>query len=117
MNPGRYRHRIDFEAPVQTRGERGEVINTWGVAISGDGKHLAGVPAEVLTGPGRELMAAASKFAETTARIRTWWFPDLKPTWRIVWDGKVFDITGIETDSTGRFEYFIRCKDGLTDGA
>lgn len=117
MNPGRYRHRIAFEAPNRTRGAKGEVITTWEVARSESGNVLGLVPAEVLTGPGRELAAAASKLAETTARIRTWWFPGLDPTWRIVWEGKIYDITSIERDATGRFEYFIRCKDGLSDGA
>lgn len=76
-----------------------------------DGTTLDSVPAEVMTGPGREMHAAGTKLAETAARINMRWFPGLSPAMRILWDGHTFDILSIETDLTARREYRLRCKD------
>jgi SPP1 family predicted phage head-tail adaptor len=89
---------------------------TWATVWLDSNTELDSVPAEVLTGPGREFIQSSAKQAETTARINFRWFPGLLPTMRILWDGKVYDITSIETDATARREYRLRCKDGLSDG-
>ncbi|MGU1979351.1 phage head closure protein [Pseudomonas aeruginosa] len=113
----RMRHRIQFQRQVHTQDPvTGEVITTWEtVLFSGH----SDVPAEVLTGPGRELIAADATQAETTARINCRWFPIERLelyTWRILWDGRVYNITSAETDATARREWRLRCSDGLTDG-
>lgn len=113
----RMRHRIEFQRQVHTQDTvTGEVITTWEtVLFSGRSE----VPAEVLTGPGRELIAADAQQAETTARINCRWFPIDRLelyTWRILWDGRVYNITSAETDATARREWRLRCSDGLTDG-
>lgn len=110
MEAQRYRHRVEFQSQVTTQDPgTGDIVLTWET-------QAASVPAEVLTGPGREVIAGGGKFAEATARIQCRWFPGLEPTWRILWDGKVYDILSIETDATARREYRLRVKDGLTDG-
>ena len=120
-NPGKYRHRIHIQEPVDALDgdseEDGSITRTWSTVYLDSDTPLHAVPAEVLTGPGRELQAAATKLAETTARINFRWFPGLDETMRILWDGKVYDILSIETDSTARREYRLRCKDGLSDGS
>lgn len=107
----RLRHRVTIQRPVDTQdAQTGQITRTWATV-------QAGLPAEVLTGPGREMHSAGTKLAETAARINTRWFPGLSHEMRLLWDGKVFDIISIETDLTGRREYRLRCKDGLTDGS
>lgn len=113
----RMRHRIEFQRQVHTQDpETGEVITTWEtVLFSG----RPDVPAEVLTGPGRELIAADAKQAETTARINCRWFPVDRLelyAWRILWEGRIYNIASAETDATARREWRLRCSDGLTDG-
>lgn len=113
----RMRHRIQFQRQVHTQDpDTGEVTTTWeAVLFSG----RLDVPAEVLTGPGRELIAADAPQAETTARINCRWFPVDRLelyTWRVIWDGRVYNITSAETDVTARREWRLRCSDGLTDG-
>ncbi len=113
----RMRHRIQFQRQVHTQDPvTGEVITTWEtVLFSG----RSDVPAEVLTGPGRELIAADATQAETTARINCRWFPVERLelyTWRAIWDGRVYNITSAEADVTARREWRLRCSDGLTDG-
>lgn len=117
-NSGRLRHRITFQQKVSDQdSETGLITYTWENVWLDSETELENVPAEVLTGPGRELIAAGSKYAETSARINLRWFEGLKSTWRILWDGRVFDIISIETDATARREYRLNVKDGLTDGA
>lgn len=117
MEAQRYRHRVTIQKKVEAQdSETGDVSWTW-ETVEINGLPLSGVPAEVLTGPGREFNAADAKQAETTARINMRWFSGLSPEWRIVWDGRSYDIISIETDRTGRREYRLRCKDGVTDGA
>jgi len=118
MSAQRYRHRIEFQERVETQDSNtGDIGWSWSTAYLDSTTPLDSVAAEVLTGPGREFNAADAKQAETTARSNCRWFPGVLPTWRILWDGKTFDIVSIETDATARREYRLRCKDGLIDGS
>lgn len=118
MEAQRYRHRIRIEEQVETfDSDTGAHARTWDVVSLDSETELSSVPAEVLTGPGREPMVADAKWSETAARINCRWFPGLTQQMRIVWDGRNFDIVSIETDATNRREYRLRVKAGLTDGA
>jgi SPP1 family predicted phage head-tail adaptor len=113
----RLRHRVTFEEQVEVTESSGEVIgHEWRVADV-LGELLENVPAEVLTGPGREFEAADAKQSETTARINLRWFPGLLQSWRVLWEGKRYNISSIDTDVTARKEWRLRCEDGPTDGA
>jgi SPP1 family predicted phage head-tail adaptor len=117
MQAQRYRHRVEFQRKTETQDmDTGAISHEWDTVYLDSDTPLNSVPAEVLTGPGREFMAADAKQAETTARIQCRWFPGLLPTWRVLWDGKVFDIQSIEPDATARREYRMRCRDGVSDG-
>jgi SPP1 family predicted phage head-tail adaptor len=107
----RLRHRVDIQRKTEEFTSYGEGIGyVWT-------DYLTDVPAEVLTGPGREFIAAGTKQSETTARITLRWFDGLLPSMRLLWDGRVFDIQSIETDATARREWRLRCTDGVNDGA
>ena len=118
MEAQRYRHRVGFKEQVAAQdSETGAIERTWETVYLDSDTPLESVPAEVLTGPGREFNAADTKQAETSARINLRWFPGLLPSWRIEWDGRLYDILSIEVDRTARREYRLRCKEGVTDGA
>lgn len=108
-------HRIEFQEQVTGRDPGGGKVVTWQTATL-DGQPLLSVPAEVLTGPGRDQIAAGIKHSDVAARINLRWFPGLKPNWRVLWDGQVFAITGTSTDVSGRREWRLVCTAGLTDG-
>jgi SPP1 family predicted phage head-tail adaptor len=102
---------------VQTQNATtGAVSVSWqNVTLSG-GVVLNNVPAEVLTGQGKEMFQAETRQAEIAARINLRWFPNLTQAMRILWDGKIFNIQSIETDATARREYRLRCTAGVNDG-
>lgn len=117
----RLRHRVTFQRriPGVQDQETGEIPMTWAIVELPDGSPLENVPAEVLTGSGKELIAAAAPQIETTARVNLRWFPVDRLElcrWRIAWDGRLYNIVSAETDATARREWRLRCEDGLTDG-
>lgn len=117
MLTNRLRHRITFQAQEhQQDSETGDDVVVWVDVVLDDGTVLAGVPAEVLTGPGREFPAAATTQGEGVARINLRWFPGLQLTWRVLWQGITFNISSAETDVTARKEWRLRCESGVTDG-
>ena len=117
MNPGRLRHRVAFQEQVNTQDAvTGEVVRTWSTVSLDSDTTLSSVPAECLTGPGREFKGSGSPQAETDLRVVVRWFPGLIPAWRLVWNSKPYNITSIEMDSTGQREYRLTCKGGVGDG-
>lgn len=110
-NPGKYRHRITIQRAVTSRDPSdGDVIVNWF-------DFQTGVPAEVLTGPGKENVAADAFQGVETARVNMRWFPGLLSSMRILWEGKTWAIAGPpDTDSTGRREYRLTMTTGAHDG-
>jgi head-tail adaptor len=108
---------VTLQEPVAVQdSETGEMVTSWSTAWLDSSTPLEDIPAEVLTGPGREFAAAATTQSEGVARINLRWFPGLESTWRILWDGVIYGISSIELDATGRLEYRLRCEAGVTDG-
>lgn len=106
----RLRHRVTIQYQAEAQDTNTGAVTTSWVNL------YAGVPAEVLTGMGREFQQSASTQAEIAARINMRWFPGLTESMRILWDGKVFNIHAIETDATARREYRLKCTAGVNDG-
>ena len=106
----RLRHRVTVQELV-------EVQNTTTGAVTREWEDfLADIPAEVLTGAGREFVQSGATQSEIAARINMRWFPGLTQKHRIVWDTNIYNILSIETDMTGRQEYRLKCKAGVSDG-
>lgn len=112
----RLRHRITFQEQVHARDSEGVLTTTWENVWLDSETELANVPAEVLTGAGREFNASGTVQSEVAARITVRWFPGLKASWRILHDGYVYGIGAFESDRTGRREWRIRCTAGIADG-
>lgn len=112
----RLRHRIDFEEQITLRDSEGDLLTTWDTVMLDSFTALESVPAEVLTGAGREFNQSGQVQSEIAARITCRWFPGLMASWRIVWDGNYYNVASWETDATGRREYRIKCTTGVNDG-
>lgn len=104
------RNRVTVQSQVQTQDSTtGEIVVTWANFVSN-------VPAEVLTGPGREFRDSSAGQSEVTARIKMRWFPGLLPTMRIVWGSTIYNIRAIATDATARKDYRVTCTGGVNSG-
>lgn len=114
---GRYRHFITLQAKGQ-----GEPDPLSGLPTDDWADVYAEVPAEVLTGPGREGVAAGAERAETDARINFRWLPGVDTQMRVIWESEpngtrpVYEIQSMELDATGVREIRLRCVTGLSDG-
>lgn len=119
----RLRHRIELQRNAEpSRDENGYALpgsGGWRTVRLSNGTELGSVPAEVLTGPGREFQGGATLQSEASARINIRWFPaderDMA-AWRIVWDGRIYNIISVETDATARREWRLRVVYGPTEG-
>ncbi|WP_460874778.1 head-tail adaptor protein [Paralcaligenes ginsengisoli] len=113
----RLRHRVIIQEQVNAQDPTtGAIALTWQNVWLDSNTELVDVPAEVLTGPGKELNQSGTVQAEVAARITLRWFPGLMQSMRILWDGQIFNIGSIETDITARREYRLRCISGVSDG-
>jgi SPP1 family predicted phage head-tail adaptor len=113
----RLRHRITVQELSEIQDTNtGALTYSWETAILDDGTILDAVPAEVLTGAGREFVQSGATQGQIAARINMRWFPGLTQKMRIVWDTNIYNITSIETDITGRQEYRLKCVAGVSDG-
>ena len=112
----RLRHRVEFQEQTTVVDSEGREILSWDTVALDSETLLDSVPAEVLTGPGREFIQSGQKQATTAARINVRWFPGLMLSWRILWDGRTYGIETAETDVTGRREWRIRCTEGANNG-
>ena len=119
----RLRHRVTFQSKGEPqRDDNGYLIpgsGGWQTVTLADGTKLEDVPAEVLTGPGREFQGGAATQAEISSRINLRWFPASErdmAAWRVIWDGRTYNIQSIEADATARREWRLRCVDGPSEG-
>lgn len=113
----RLRHRVAVQEQVESQNSTtGAISISWQNVTLADSTILSAVPAEVLTGGGKEMIEGDARQGEIAARINMRWFPGLTQAMRIVWDGQVFNIKSIETDVTARREYRLRCTAGVNDG-
>lgn len=113
----RLRHRIEIQERAEFQNPTtGEITVQWQTVYLDSNTPLDSVPAEVLTGPGREAIASGTTQSVEEARVNIRWFPGLSPKWRILWDGKIYGIDSIETDATARREYRLKCTRDASEG-
>lgn len=110
----RLRHRVTFEEFNEGQVDENGFPTSggWQTVTLPGGLKLEDVPAEVLTGPGREWVGSAAPQSDTSARINVRWFPADEremAAWRVLWDGRVYGIQSVETDATARREWRLRC--------
>lgn len=117
MLANRLRHRVHIQEQVETQNSNtGAITKAWQTVYLDSDTPLDSVPAEVLTGPGREFNASGAIQAEVAARINLRWFPGLAQSMRILWDGRIYNIGSIETDRTARREYRLKVTGGVNAG-
>lgn len=116
MRSGHYRQRITLQSRQETRDAFGAPVLAWVDAFPAM-TAAGGIPAAVLTGPGRELRAAGGPQEEIAARIAFRYLTGVTQTMRVLWDGQLYNIRSIELDRTAQREVRLLCTTGVNDGA
>ncbi len=84
---GRMDRKITIRKRIITRDSIGGAVETW--------QNVATVPAEKLDIAGREFIAAQQVNAEITTKFRIRYRSDIRPVWRISYDGRDYDIVSV----------------------
>lgn len=106
----RLRHRVALEELITVKAPGGRVETWQSLALDSDTVFDA-VPAEVLTGPGREVVASGAPQETGVARVTIRWFPisdERLGRCRVVWNGRAYRIESVETDRTARQEWRLK---------
>lgn len=106
----RLRHRVSIEELITAKGPDGRV-ESWQILALDSDTVFDAVPAEVLTGPGREVIASGAPQESGVARVTIRWFPisdERLGRCRLVWNGRAYRIESVETDRTARQEWRLR---------
>lgn len=84
MRAGLLRHRVMLQRPVQDLDPQGNPVTVW--------EDVGEVWAAVEPLRGREQIEAQQAFGEVTTRVRIRYRPDVRKSWRIVWEGRVLEV-------------------------
>jgi SPP1 family predicted phage head-tail adaptor len=80
-----FKHPIIFQRHLETDNEIGDTVKTW--------VNVKSAWAMIKTVQGREFIQAASVQAERIVRFVIRYFPDITNDMRIVYNGRIFEIT------------------------
>lgn len=104
MQAGRLRKRVELQStPITNRNPTGGVVENWTTIVTRW--------AELIPLRGQERFEAAQMEAQTTIKIRIRYYSQLKPTWRIKYGERIFNITGIANVGERNFAQEIECKE------
>jgi len=105
MRIGPYRQRVTLQSPQTTRDAYGAEVVTW--------KNERTVWANVQPFQGREYLEARATTQSLTHRVRLRWQPGLAihPSWRLLFESRVFDIETVQNRQEENKETVLWCKE------
>ena len=103
MNIGDLRHRITLQECVSGQNEAGQPIQEW--------HDVATVWAAIEPLRGREYWAAAQVQSEVTTRIRIRYRSGIRPDMRVLYGGRVFNVTAVIDPEERHHELQLMCKE------
>jgi SPP1 family predicted phage head-tail adaptor len=106
IDPGRLNKRITLLHPVRTQDALGQAAITW--------QAVATVWAQALPLRSVERFAAAAVQQENTLKFRVRLRTDVDTTWRLEYQGRGYDITGVLPFGVAHLE--IMALEGIKDG-
>lgn len=108
MNTGSMRHRLRLQSSTVTRDSMGGEIVTWKDEIT--------VWGEAVPLSGRELLLAQQAQSETSTRFCIRYRRDVEPKWRLLWEGKPYNILSVRNVDGRHTELQLECSTGLRGG-
>jgi SPP1 family predicted phage head-tail adaptor len=106
IDPGRLNKRVRLLRPERTQDAAGQPVTTWVLVVT--------AWAEVLPLRSVERLAAASVQQENTLKIRIRRRTDVDGTWRLEYEGRGYDITGVLPYGPAHTELWV--LQGIKDG-
>jgi SPP1 family predicted phage head-tail adaptor len=104
IDPGRLRERITIQQATEVRNRLGETTQTWGTFV----ERWASV--EGLSG--REVLLSGQQQTEVTHRVRLRYVDGLSQQMRILWRGRVLEITSL-LEHSNRTEHELLCVEDV----
>jgi SPP1 family predicted phage head-tail adaptor len=104
IRAGELKNRIDLQAPVKVPDGMGGMTQTWLTTVSSLSAAIWPVNAKELISGGRESTGI-------THRIRIRYRPNIRPSWRILFNGKYFNIISIINTNTENKALDIMAKE------
>lgn len=102
IDPGRLRERITIQQATETRNALGESVQSW--------ETFAERWASVEGLSGREVLLTGQQQTEVTHRVRLRYVDGFKGTMRILWRGRVLEITAL-LEHANRSEHEALCTE------
>lgn len=104
MNSGKLKHRIEVQESINTRDEFGAISSqTWETFC------LMWASIEPLSG--REYFTAVQMQSEISHKITMRYKSGIKPHYRILWNGRIFDIQSILNKEERNIELIFYCSE------
>lgn len=107
LKSGELQEPITLQSRSVAKDAAGQEVITW--------VDVANVWAKVIPLNAREFFAASAVQQEQTLRFRIRARTDVVPTWRLVWNGKNHDITGVLPSPSNEF-IDVLAMQGIKDG-
>lgn len=111
VEPGEFRHRVAFDAPVTTKGASGQRSTDWTPSMT--------LWADVEPISGRERVVAAAEVAEVDTWIRVRYSRQaagIAPNWRARFRGVVYDIKAVANVSMADRKIELLAQSGVNQG-
>jgi len=106
MRSGELDQRIIIQISTHSRGASGEQIETW--------QNWQTVWANVQTTGGSENFYSPQLVAEATHKIKIRFLHQIKPTMRVIWRGRILNISYIDPSRQRQGEMFLLCNEMVT---
>lgn len=109
MRIGALRHWVVIQQLARTLDGSGNTVEAW--------SDFASVYAEVAPLSAREFVAGQAVQSGVDTRITIRYLAGVRPTMRILHDGRLFNIQGVLSDTASGREYLtLPCSEGVNDG-
>jgi SPP1 family predicted phage head-tail adaptor len=102
IDPGRLRERVTVQRATETRNRLGETTQSWGT--------FAERWASVQGLSSREVLLTGQQQTEVTHRVRMRYLDGMTGTMRILWRGRVLEITSL-LEHNNRSEHELLCTE------
>lgn len=104
IDPGRLRERVTIQQATEVRNRLGETTQTWSTFV----ERWASVDGL----SGREVLLSGQQQTEVTHRVRMRYVDGLTQQMRLLWRGRVFEITSL-LERNNRTEHELLCVEDV----